>query len=484
MEKGKLNNVGIYVRISRDDNGENFESIENQRDLLLEHVSVKQLGRVYEVYIDDNVSGSAFERDGLERLKNDIAAGLIDIVLLKDLSRLGRNNTKTLQMIDYLEEHGIRLLSADGRYDSVLDNDTVGIETWVNERYVRDISRKIRSCLRFKIQRGEYVGKAPFGYKKSSSEKNKLVIDEAQAYIVRIIYDLYISGSGYSAISKHLERKGYLSPKGEGWNRITVRRILCSRVYIGDTIQGVSEKISFKSKKTRRLPEENWVVTEGTHEAIIPIDVFQKVQTLRRERNRGEKFSRGVHALSGIICCGDCGSTMYARKGKYGVAYVCGNYCRNGRIACSSHFVYEKDIVASICQELSRLFECKEEVLQLQCKIAQQGHNEDDASYSRMSCQLEATRRQQEILYKDRLEGRISEKLFERMNLQTEKRLGMLEKGLEHINERFTCSSDPMRLVKEARVMLTKGKLTREMAAATVSYICVGDKAVMIDLKY
>ena len=169
----------------------------------------------------------------------------------------------------------------------------VGIETWVNERYVRDISRKIRASLRFKIQKGEYLGKAPFGYRKSCIEKNRLVIDESEAYIVRLIYRLYLSGMGYTAISKYLEEKGYGSPRNKGWNRITVRRILCSRVYIGDTVQGVSEKVSFKSKKTRRLPESRWVITEGTHDALIPRKMFDEVQALRQSRAGAGKCRGG-----------------------------------------------------------------------------------------------------------------------------------------------------------------------------------------------
>ena len=120
---------------------------------------------------------------------------------------------------------------------------------------------------------------------------------------------------GYTAISKYLEEKGYSSPRNKGWNRITVRRILCSRVYIGDTVQGVSEKVSFKSKKTRRLPESRWVITEGTHDALIPRKMFDEVQALRQSRAGGRKVQgRKRHILSSIIFCGDCGSAMYARK--------------------------------------------------------------------------------------------------------------------------------------------------------------------------
>lgn len=128
--------IGIYVRESRDDNEENHETIETQRDLLVDFVEKNAMGYIYSIYSDDNVSGSSFKRHGLDRLRDDVAEGRINLLLVKDLSRLGRNNAKTLLFLDYMEECGVRILTFDGRYDSIRDNDTVGIETWFNERYV------------------------------------------------------------------------------------------------------------------------------------------------------------------------------------------------------------------------------------------------------------------------------------------------------------------------------------------------------------
>ena len=276
--------VGIYTRESRDDNDENYETIETQRDLLIDFVKREKLGEVFRVYIDNNVSGSAFEREGLGQLKEDIINHRIDLLLVKDLSRLGRNNAKTLLFLDFIEEHGVRLLTYDGKYDSLKDNDTVGIETWINERYLRDTSRKIRASLRFKIKRGEYIGNAPYGYVKSIKEKNRLEIDEETAHVVREIFDLYKRGYGYAYIARILTERGYPPPSNRknirnesssGWNPVGIQRILSNRVYIGDTVQGISEKISYKSKKTRRLPQSDWVITEGTHAAIIDKDDFE-----------------------------------------------------------------------------------------------------------------------------------------------------------------------------------------------------------------
>lgn len=479
MQDCENNSIGIYVRESRDDNGENYETIENQRDLLLDYVKRHKLGRIYAVYIDDNVSGSAFERRGLARLKDDVLGARINLLLLKDLSRLGRNNAKTLQFLDFLEEYGVRIMSSDGRYDSLMDNDTVGIETWINERYVRDLSRKIRSCLRFKIQRGEYVGNAPFGYRKAEGEKNKLCKDEAEAETVRLIYRLYRTGMGYTSIAARLDERGCQPPDGSRWNRISVRRILCSRVYIGDTVQGVSERVSFKSKKTRRLPKEEWVITEGTHEAIISTEEFQEVQSLREHKWTGRTIGKGtIYILNGLVWCGGCGSAMYARKRTAGIAYVCGNYFRNGKTVCTSHFVYEDVILQFVYNELTQLFagsDYFQELLQ-QMETLDIFKSDSAAGVVRVKKQLAACRRQQEILYIDRLGERISEQLFIRMNKGLEERLRAIETELERLARKATDDKDIVKLIDEAVARVEGGGLTNEFARLIVRRITVYEK--------
>lgn len=473
------NSIGIYVRESRDDNGENYETIENQRDLLLDYAVSHRLGQVYAVYTDDNVSGSAFERKGLDRLKEDVKASRINLLLLKDLSRLGRNNAKTLQFLDFLEEYGVRIVSSDGRYDSLRDNDTVGIETWINERYVRDLSRKIRSSLRFKIQKGEYLGNAPFGYRKAPGEKNRLQPDEAEAETVRLIYRLYRSGLGYSAIASFLDGRGCKAPRGSCWNRITVRRILCSRVYMGDTVQGVSERVSFKSKKTRRLPEEEWTLTEGTHEGVIAEEEFREVQKIRGLKAAGRAPGKSaLHILNGLIWCGGCGSAMYARKKGDAITYICGNYFRNGRENCTRHPVREDIIVKGIFNELEKLF-CGDAYLpRLTERLKESGilNNGNEAGIDRAQKQLAAYRRQQEITYMDRLEGRITEQLFTRMNKGVEERISCVEKELERLILAESDATDAGRLAREAAGGILAGTLTNEVARVLVRRITVYDE--------
>lgn len=473
--------VGIYVRESRDDNEENYETIETQRDLLIDFVERNKLGTICGIYVDDNVSGSVFDREGLERLKADIMAKRVDMLVLKDLSRLGRNNAKTLLFLDFLEEYGVRVITFDARYDSLRDNDTVGIETWFNERYVRDISKKIRANLRFKIQKGEYIGHAPYGYQKSKQEKNKLVPDPEEREVVREIFDLYLRGYGYLHIAKQMNRSGIPSPSGRigGWNAVSIRRILNSRVYLGDTVQGVSEKVSYKSKKTRRLSQNRWVVTPQTHEAIISREVFEAVASLIKKKS-GERIQHKgtVHPFRGVLYCGGCGGPMFARKrSNRPMGYICGSYAREGLVRCTSHHVAEDFLQGILKAELMALLEdtaVVQKAVKLLAAEDTEGERRRDRR-GRLEAQLNQKKRQQEELYMDKLEGQISAPLFFRMNQQMENRIKALEDELAGMagTEEEELSAEAA--IEGFREHIVHQGLTYEMVSVMVEKITVYD---------
>lgn len=475
---GDLYKVAIYVRESRDDNEQNYETIETQIGLLEDFVKSRNLGSIVKTYIDDNVSGAIFERRGIEELKNDISKGIVNLVVIKDLSRLGRDNAKTLLFLDYLWENGVRLITYDGRFDSLKDNDTVGIDTWYNERYIKDISKKIRASLRFKIQKGEYIGNSPFGYLKSPTEKNRLVVNEEEAKVVKKIYSLYREGWGYSRIAAYLNQKGCPSPSEGTWNPVSVRRILCNRVYIGDTVQGVSERISFKSKKTRRLPEDRWVITENTHEAIIDREEFYEVQKLRREKRTDSGPHKGViHLFRGIVYCGRCGSVMFARSRRgRPMAYICSGYGKNGKIYCSSHHVKEKVLADIVASDFVKLMDTVEKDLKLKQKLEKLFFNDGFKNEGEeLEKQLSIKLKQQEKLYLDRLEQKISEDLFIRMNKQFEEKIETLRKELEEIKRRSTVSVEAPDIIAVLRSRLKAADFTNEIVKAAVNKIVVFD---------
>ena len=475
---GEAYKVGIYVRESRDDNEQNYETIETQRGLLEDFVKGRNLGSIVRIYIDDNVSGAGFERKGIEELKNDISRGIINLLVIKDLSRLGRNNAKTLLFLDYLEENGVRVITYDGRYDSLKDNDTVGIDTWYNERYIKDISRKIRANLRFKIQKGEYIGNSPFGYLKSPNEKNKLIINHDEAKVVKKIYSLYQEGWGYSRIAAYLNQKGCPSPSKGTWNPVTVRRILSNRVYIGDTVQGVSERISFKSKKTRRLPEDRWVITEKTHEAIIDKEEFYKVQKMMREKRTGTGPHKGViHLFRGIVYCGRCGRVMFARARKNRpMAYICSSYGKNGKINCSSHHIREEVLVDIVVEDIVKLIDSVELDSKLSQKLERLFSDDDGRTEcERLEKQINQKLRQQEMLYLDRLEQKISEDLFIRMNKQLEEKVQLLREELEEVRERCSIAMNTSEIISVLKKQLESGNISNDIINAAVNKIVVFD---------
>ena len=486
--------IGIYVRESRDDNEENYETIETQRNLLENFVVREKLGSICNVYIDDNVSGSIFEREGINMLKHDVESGRINMLVLKDLSRLGRNNAKTLLFLDYLEEYGVRVITFDGRYDSNKDNDIVGIETWFNERYIKDISRKIRASLRFKIEKGEYLGSAPYGYVKSDQAKNRLCIDDGAARVVREIFGLYRKGYGYASIAKILNSRSYPPPSGNaggtkfgkglicnsrGWNPIAIRRIILNRVYTGDTVQGVSEKVSCKSKKTRRLPEDRWVVTPDTHEAIIGREEFEEVQRIRLGRKAYPSPNKGrLHLFKGVLYCGRCGSPMYARMRKNRpLGYICGNYGRNGAAACTSHHVSEsflKKIIICELLDLLKKRELVEKAKSMACGFFS-GKDTCGSRLEKLKEQLLRRQRQQEAIYMDKLEEKISGQLFERMNAALESRILLLKEEIEALGGREMAIPDINGIMWRMEVELSEGNIARDMVVAVVEKIIVYD---------
>lgn len=488
--------IGVYVRESRDDNEENYETIETQRGLLIDFIERSRLGRIYKVYIDDNVSGSRFERQGIEQLKEDVTAGRISLLVLKDLSRLGRSNAKTLLFLDFLEEYGVRVITFDGRYDSLKDNDTVGIDTWYNERYIRDISKKIRANLRFKIERGEYIGHAPYGYIKSTEQKNKLCIDETAARVVREIYNLYKEGYGYSCIAKLLDSKEYTPPSGKSgiigkaksWTAVAVQRILCNRVYIGDTVQGISEKVSFKSKKTRRLPFSKWVVTRNTHEAIISQGEFEEVQRIRSDRRAVSGPHKGkLHLFRGKLYCGRCGSVMFARVRKdRPMGYICGNYSKNGAKSCSSHYISEQQIAGILAYDLTGLLGDKE-VAEKAISLLQKeldGKADFSNEIHKLEQQMAGKQKQQDILYSDRLDGKISEQLFSRMNQNIESRINLLQCELDRLSSKKGSEPDVKQLFKQVSDKISMGDITYQIVNIMVDKIEVydeGDECADID---
>ena len=358
-----LNNnylVGLYIRLSREDEDKTHESesISNQKSLLLQYTKENNL-KVYDMYIDDGYSGTNFNRPNFNRLIKDIELGKINMVITKDMSRLGRDYIGTGNLIEkYFPEHNVRYIAITDNIDTFLDssnNDIAPFKAIMNDMYAKDISKKIKSSLKAKQKEGKWVGsKTPFGYIKDPNNKNHLIIEEEQAHIVKRIYNMCLDGLSFYKISKELTNEGIKTPaqyyeykwrsnyncKYGMWHSKTIYDILTNRIYTGDTVQNKRTKVNYKIKKIIKNKPSQYIVVENTHEAIIDKEMFYEVQK-RIPKNVGRSEKKETHLLDGLLYCGDCGHriSIGPRRKKDNRCYTICNYYRTyiKQKLCTAH---------------------------------------------------------------------------------------------------------------------------------------------------
>ena len=290
----------LYMRLSRDDGRCESAGIESQR-LLLRAYAERQGFCVTEEYIDDGYSGTSWERPAFRRMLADIEEGRVRLVLVKDLSRLGRNYIATGELTEvYFPEHRVRLIAVNDGYDSEAQGDDMApFRHVMNEMYARDISRKIRTALRAKMLDGQYIGSfAPYGYRKSDGCKNRLVRDGEAAEVVRQIFLWAADGVPTASIAERLNEQAIPIPldyrrlqlgmpsEGRRWRASGVCKILRNVTYLGHTVQGKSTKPSLKSPKCRSRPRGEWIVARDTHEPLVGEELFALAQARGKEGMR------------------------------------------------------------------------------------------------------------------------------------------------------------------------------------------------------
>lgn len=372
--------MAAYCRLSKDD-GENgvSESIENQKKMIMEYVSKSHDLEIADTYIDDGYSGLYFEnRPEFQRMMEDIYKGRIQGVITKDISRLGREHIETSNYIERVfPSLGVRYIAILDGVDSAYhrNEELAQFKTLFNDMYCRDISKKIRGALTAQKKRGQFMsGFAPYGYRKDPEDKHHFLIDEEAAKVVQRIFQMYLEGYSINGIAKKLNDEGILTPSEykrkvqglnyanslekagvKGWGYPSVHTILKNRVYTGAMVQHKSEKISYKVKKHRSIPEEEQYIVEGMHDAIISKDTFQLAQELKKKRKKIPFFqSEGekVNAYAGILVCGDCGYNLQRVTCRDG--YECGAYHSKGNAICYSHFIKKEVLDSVVKYEIQR----------------------------------------------------------------------------------------------------------------------------------
>ena len=294
--KNKIYKVAIYIRLSKEDLDRGYdesESIKNQKTLLTEYV--EELGDKYEltnIYVDQGFTGTNFNRPGFQKMINDIKLGKINMVITKDLSRLGRDYIETGEYIEkWFPEHNIRYISVTDGIDTFVtnngNNDIAPFKSILNDMYSKDLSKKIRTALHTMQKQGKWVGgKTALGYKKDPNNKNKLIIYEPEAKIVRIIFKMALDGNNVGKIRDYLNENKIPTANQLRYNKLTfwenktVKNILKNEVYIGNTVQNKRSRISYKNRKLKSNPKEEWNIVTKTHEPIIDEEIFNKIQKM------------------------------------------------------------------------------------------------------------------------------------------------------------------------------------------------------------
>lgn len=366
--------VGVYSRISREDGDKiESESIGNQRELIKSFVKKHKDMRIVDYYSDDNYSGTNFNRPEFKRMYEDIKSGKVNCVIVKDLSRFGRDYIDVGNYIQKVfPKFGVRFIAINDNVDSnVRQYDMITpIKNIFNEQYARDISDKIISTFRNKQEQGQFIGAfASYGYKKDPNNKYKLIIDEYPAAIVKRIFKLFCEGKGKISIAKQLNDEGVLCPSeykksiGEKytnshklqntsyWTYSTIHNILCKEIYVGNMVQHKSNCSKFNYGDVQ-VQKDDWIIVENTHEPIIDKDTWNTVQGLLKRRTRQLSFQNNVSMFAGFLCCGDCGRAMAKITWNKNIRYVCGTYKRYSKV-CTSHSISEDKLISIILEDIN-----------------------------------------------------------------------------------------------------------------------------------
>lgn len=371
--------IAPYLRLSREDGDDKeSQSITSQRNLIDDYI-IKNFDNndilISKYYVDDGWSGTNFDRPEIKKLLDDIRCGIVNCIIVKDLSRFGRDY---INVGHYLErvfpDLEVRFIAINDNIDSYKkDYDMLlPVKNVFNQQYAVDISNKVQSAFKAKQSKGEFIGAFPsYGYKKSNEDHNKLVIDEYPASIIRRIFELFIEGYGKIRIAKILNEEGILCPseykkqvglnyknsnksdRTNYWTFSTVHRILMNEMYIGNMVQ--NKTVRRMKGRARYRPEDEWIIVEGTHDAIIDKSTWDKAQNLLSKNTRQLDFNDNIGLFAGFLKCADCGRAMAKNKRGGVIYYVCGTYKRYGVNLCASHTIRESMLENIVLEYLNLL---------------------------------------------------------------------------------------------------------------------------------
>ncbi len=506
--------VALYIRLSKEDETEGpSQSVTNQKSLLEEFVKQHKLS-IYDIYIDDGYSGTSFDRPAFQRMIADIEAKKVNMVITKDLSRLGRDYIMTGHYMErYFPEKRVRYISLLDGIDTGIEssaNDITPFRAIMNDMYAKDISKKIKSVKRDKQRKGQFIGGKPmYGYKMHPTEKNKIVIDEEVAPIVRRIFSMALDGMSCRKIAATLNDEGIPTPATYAnlpvgnpgpytglWSSERISDMLQNETYIGNMVQGRMVKVNYKSKKCLRQPREKWVIVENTHKPLVDRETFQKVRLLveSRKHTRSRTYD---FLLKGLIFCHECGYPLATlnRKNAAGeerLFFVCRTYQRFTKAGvCTCHSIKEQTVTEAVLakvREVCQAYLNPNELLPMAQKAVEDARAADstEAEIPTLRNRIDTMNANLDRMYMDKLSGILNEDDFQRIYLKVKSDRAKLEDQLKELEKK---KESPAKAEDEAKALvqrfLKNACTSRELLVSLIERIELSeDKQLYIKFRF
>lgn len=493
MKKQQHYKAALYCRLSVDDgNFGGSVSIETQKILLEQYCKDHKITD-YKFYCDDGCSGTNFDRPSFKKMLSDIDEGKINLVIVKDLSRFGRNYVEAGMYVQRFTDSNIRFIAADDNYDSLVNSDDLlfPIKNVVNEMYARDVSKKTKAAKKAKARDGQFIGsKAPFGYKIDPNDRHHLIVDEPAAQVVKRIFRLASDGVGYNKMAKIFREEKVLTPiayfnlnnpdyfksdywrKEFDWHVTSIRAILNNEVYLGKLVYGKQRNKSMKSKEKVRNPKEDWIVVENCHEPIITQELWDTVHKILNAKHRPAKAGE-VQMFAGLLYCSDCGHCLtYSQKqrkdGSYHGAYSCWMYKTHGKEYCASHYITFDTIYELVLIDIQRnLFQYRKNTDKFKSILSRKYQSDSQKQAEQITLEYEQKQKRCEELdkiisrlYEDNVLGRIGDERYESMSqsyeleqVEIKKALPILKSKIDELKRQSDCADNFINVIKKYTII-------------------------------
>lgn len=469
-------NCAAYIRLSQEDGDkEESNSVTSQREIIDYYLKNENEIELYDYYIDDGFTGTDFKRPSFQRMLDDIQKGSINTIIVKDLSRFGRNYIEVGNFIEQVfPQYKIRFISISDKIDNFKNPESLNsmifpFKNMINEEYCRDISRKIRSVKLIGAKKGNFMqGLAPYGYIKNPEDKHKFIIDDEAAKIIKLIYKKFIDGEGYGAIVRYLNDNDIYCPSrykkevqnlkygnpscteetisNKKWTIQSVKSILENQVYCGDLIQGKQKCLSHKNHKSIRTDKEEWIIVENTHDAIITREEFKKVQKILEEKQYTGAIKSQPNLYAGHLKCGKCKKIMIRKYTGHrrsnpeimNYNYYCSTYTNISRNECIKNMIRSENLDKIVLKAIKHQIKLYLKADKLIDEIINQGtDNDTKATIERIEKEMKEKRKIKQKFYEDWKLGIITKEEYMKYVNGAEKTINILNDRYKKYSEKL-----------------------------------------------